>query len=74
MVYFIFLSLFKSISVIENGVLDWNPLFSIIKVIPDNSEYMIENTVTMTINLQYNGQKVCMFPSCWMIMCIIPRT
>ena len=39
-------------------VLDWSPLFSVVKVTPDNSEYIVSNTVTVTISLRYHGQKV----------------
>ena len=39
-------------------VLDWSPLFSVVKVIPDNSEYLVSSTVTVTICLLYHGQKV----------------
>ena len=39
-------------------MLDWNPLFSVVKVTPDNSEYLVSNTVTVTVSLLYHGQKV----------------
>ena len=42
----------------DDVVLDWNPLFSVVKVTPDNSEYLVSNTVTVTVSLLYHGQKV----------------
>ena len=39
-------------------MLDWNPLFSIVTVTPDNSEYLVSNTVTVTVSLLYYDQKV----------------
>ena len=38
--------------------LDWSPLFSVVKVAPDNSEYIVSNVVTVTVSLLYHGQKV----------------
>ena len=47
----------------DDVVLDWNPLFSV-KVTPDNSEYLVSNTVTVTVSLLYHGQKVRMSNYC----------